>query len=137
MIMRTKIKALGDRHCLATLTPRLAFITKALKTKAENRLIALYAGFDDLDSAQQFANWAQVSWGKSSFEVEVREGSRTQSAWEVKIRRPKAEHLESLVRVEECRPKTDLLAIPESRVDFPPIPTPTRVKVGNHWASID
>jgi hypothetical protein len=86
--IRSTAKPLGDRHCQVTVSPRLAFITKALKTKAENRLVALYAGFDNQADAQRFAAWVQVNWDKSSFDVVVREGKRTQSPWEVKVRRP-------------------------------------------------
>jgi hypothetical protein len=74
------------------------FISKVLKTKSENRLVALYAGFDTREQAQRFAAWCQVNWSKTSFDVAVRPGQRTQSLWEVKVRRPNQGQLAALVK---------------------------------------
>lgn len=95
--IRTKTKPLGDRHMQITVSPRLVFITKALKTKPENRLVALYAGFDTAEAAERFAAWAQVNWDKTAYNVTVREGERTQSRFEVKVRKPSEAQLQALV----------------------------------------
>jgi ABC-type sugar transport system substrate-binding protein len=104
--VRATVKALGDRHAQITVTARLAFISKALKTKSENRLVALYAGFDTEQSAQTFANWVARNWGKTNWDLEVRPSDRLESAWEVKVRRPTEAQLQALVAKARLHPPT-------------------------------
>lgn len=89
---------LTDRHFLITVTPRLTFIGKSLIRKPENRWIALYAGFSTLEAAEDFAWWVMEYWCKSDFDVTIRPGQRTQSNFEVKVRRPSNRQLGSLIR---------------------------------------
>jgi hypothetical protein len=118
--VRATVKALGDRHAQITVTARLAFISKALKTKSENRLVALYAGFPTYAQANRFAVWAQVNWDKSTFDVTVREGKRTQSAYEVKVRRPNQSQLNALVK------KARLAPMPRTEKDWASLPLAPR-----------
>jgi hypothetical protein len=97
--IHSKVTPLGERHAQITVTERLAFITKALKTQSVNRLVALYAGFDCLESAERFEEYVVLNWGKTSYEVQIRPGKRTASKWEVKVRKPSEAQLQSLVHV--------------------------------------
>lgn len=94
----SKVSPLGDRHCQVTVSPRLTFITKALKSKPVNRLVALYAGFDCLETAERFEEYVVLNWGKTSFEVLIRPGQRTLSRWEVKVRRPTEAQLQAVIK---------------------------------------
>jgi hypothetical protein len=125
-VTRPTVKALGDRHAQITVSPRLAFISKALIKKPVNRLVALYAGFDTEAEAQRFAAWVQVNWDKSSFDISVREAERTSSPWEVKIRKPTEAQLAKLVAVEAARltPERSRMATPEEIAAAPLVPQP-------------
>jgi hypothetical protein len=67
--VRSTVKTLGDRHVLITVTARLAFISKVLKTKQENRLVAIYAGFDTEQAAITFSQWVARNWGKTKWDL--------------------------------------------------------------------
>jgi hypothetical protein len=104
--IRSTVKALGDRHAQITVTNRLAFISKVLKSKSENRLVAVYAGFDTEQAAITFSQWVACNWGKTKWDLEVRPGDRTESAWEVKVRRPTEAQLQTLVAKARLHPPT-------------------------------
>jgi hypothetical protein len=148
--IRTRVTPLGDRHVKITVTASLCIISKALKVKAENRLVAVYAGFDNGEAAHRFAAWVQVNWDKTPFEVVLREGQRTQSAWEVKVRRPTEPQLQALVKKATAPAKpqgssqpTHLRPASHDIEDWSAVygtcgpVSPTRVVVGNRTVCID
>jgi hypothetical protein len=141
--IRPTAQPLGDRHCQVTVTHRLVFITKALVRKQENRLVALYCGFGNQADAQRFAAWVMVNWDKSTFDVAVREGTRTQSDWEVKVRRPNQSQLNALVKKATANPVTPQRPASHEVEDWATtyrtqgVPHATRVTVGNRTVCID
>jgi hypothetical protein len=104
--IRSTAKPLGDRHTQITVTSRLAFISKVLKSKSENRLVAVYCGFDTEQAAITFSQWVARNWGKTRWDLEVRPGSRTESSWELKVRRPSEAQLQALVAKARLHPPT-------------------------------
>jgi hypothetical protein len=86
----------GENYSQTTISPRLAYISKRLKTK--EKLIAAYAGFDSFAAAVHLELWLKEHWSKNSFDLTVRPGKRTESNYEVKIRRPTQELLDALIQ---------------------------------------
>jgi hypothetical protein len=148
--IRPTAQPLGDQHAQITVTSRLVFISKALVRKPENRLVAVYCGFDNQADAQRFAAWVMVNWDKSTFDVAVREGTRTQSDWEVKVRRLNQSQLNALVKKATANPVTPQRGTPQvlrpashevedwaTTYRTQGVPHATRVTVGNRTVCID
>ncbi|NJR61231.1 MAG: hypothetical protein HC769_21795 [Cyanobacteria bacterium CRU_2_1] len=85
--VRVTAKQLGDRHFQINLSSRIALITQTLLKPGKNRRMARvkagYFGFATHNEAMQFANQVRSRFPKAR--MEVRPGSRLQTAFEVKV----------------------------------------------------
>jgi hypothetical protein len=106
-----KVIPLDHRHSLLQITPRLALISKALKTK--NKLVAVYAGFETLEQASKFAVWVANAWGKNpTFDISTRPSKRLKTPFEVKVREPSLEQLHKLVkRAQAAEPPSNVVQL--------------------------
>ena len=155
--IRVTAKQLGDRHYQINLSDRIALITQTLLRPGKNgrmaRVKAGYFGFSSHDEAIAFAN--EIRRRFPACRMQVRQGNRLNSVWEVKVAHACVEELAWQIlnqsiptskkidrHVADCRRRQDLQQQAESKAQTianAPLKgrgKPDLARCGDRWVSI-